>query len=493
MDPSSLVREKQLRDVRSSRIKLVFMIGLLIVVVAAMVQLGHKQFQSIRSGTAGRGAEGEPSLADQKPIPLPPTEGPEFTPLGKTPGKLAVTEEEVAKESPFMTDPKTLEQIHDQSTELEPAPFFYMLYHTFRETDEKLKAEAIPDPEWKTLWDKSSELRGKAIRVQGRIIAIWRQPLGTNLMGLNDVWAYRVRADNAPIHSKGHFFDVYSLEKLRGALRHDHVTAYGLFLKALVSEPERIDDPDFYVAVAIARRIEPLTYIGQPTIPEPIVAGNRPEARAFYWLLNHCMKTPFPTLSKEANPKLTYLDFANHPERYVAKPVAITGELRRLIRIALPENILGVPSVYYGQVADFDRKINTFYCANVPEGIHLHDPVIVTGYYLKNWNYVSEGGDEIISPVFVAKQMQVVESEQGQSTSLQFLLVGIIVGTVAVVLAVVIVERRRDRTVLEARRQHELSRIPGQLNEIARQRAAEAHGRAPAKSPDPAPPPPSPS
>ena len=477
MDPSSFLHDKQQRDVRNSRIKLILMLVVLVALVSVMAQLGQRAFRGKHSASEPF-EPGEAVVGGKPPGPPPRGEGVELEAgaPGKTPNALNVSPDEVEKKFPFITDPKSLELIRDQDTEIEPAPFFYTLYRASRETDAKLEGDAAEMPDWKTLWEQPASLRGKAVRVTGRIIQIWRQPIGANPMGLDEVWAYRLRAHDAPIKSKGHLYDVYSIQKLKGALRHDHVTAFGLFLKAQVSEPERIDDPEFHVAVFIARRFEPLTYLDDPKIPEPIVQGNRPEARAFYWLLARARAVPFKKLeaAAAANEKLAYLDYVNDPERHVAKPVAIMGELRRLIRIELPENLLGLPDIYYGQIVDRDRRMNTFYCLSVPEGIHLKDPVFVYGYYLKKWTYISGGGEEVTSPVFVAKQMQIVDIEGSQDHTLEIVLLAVILLTGIALGVVTRADRRRDRAANEARRQRQLSRIPDDLNEVARQRAADA-------------------
>jgi len=471
MRPSNALREKFQRDLRSSRLKLGVMVVLLVGVLTAMFQLAQ------RGGNEGDDG-GEPALTGGS-VPPGRSDGPDATPYGKTPDTLGVSDEEVQKDFPFMTDPKTLEQIRDQDLDLEPGPFFYMLYRVFRDTDEQLASEADPEPQWKTLWEAAPSARGKPIRVEGRILAKWRQPLGKSPMGLDCVWAYRVRPENAPIKELGHLYDIYSIQKLKGANRHDKVATCGRFLKARIIEPEgpnALEDPDLHVAVVVARRFEPLTYLDEPEIPKPIVQGNRPEVRAFNWLLQRARDVPFAELKAraEANAHLTHLDFMNRPESYVAKPVVLRGELLRLVPMRLDENPMDIPQVFYGQVADTDRKLHAFYCLHVPEGIRLKDPVLLYGYYMKNWTYISRAGHELSSPVVVAQRMQVITVATDYTLEL---IIGCVVGVTALLLLVAHSrERAREMAIGEGRRQRQLARTPKDLNAIARRRAAAARG-----------------
>ena len=476
MDPSSFLKDKQRRQMRSARMKIIVMAIVLVALVGVIFEFGPQGLEALFR-RADPSVSTEEVVGQQEAGPLPRGESPDF---GKAPAEgktLAIDPKEVEQNYPFMTDPKTLEQIEDQDVEVEPGPFFFMLHRVAQEKPEAIAADAAPLPDWDTLWQKAGTVRGKAFAVKGTIVSIWRQPLGKNPMKLDEAWAYRIRAHGAALHDKGNFYDVYAIEKLKGALVRDDVTVHARFLKAQTSEPERIEDPEFHVAVFIARRFEPLTYLDAETIPT-VVDGNRPEARAFYWLLKRAREIPFAELQtrSKANAKLTYLDFVNRPERYRAKAVVVRGELRRLIRITLPENLLGVPDIFYGQIADTDRKINTFYCINVPEGIHLKDPVLLHGFFLKKWAYISEGGHEVNSPIFIVKQMQTIEYA-GEDDYTMELLIGAVILVTAIIVGVVLVnERKRDRTRAEERRQRQLARIPDDLDDRARKKAAAARG-----------------
>lgn len=473
MDLSRILRERQQQIMRSSRIKLVAMVVLFLILILVMLELSRVSRQPEEAhgarptGEAEDEGEKQESRVDTKgATELPPGERPDFAPVpvGRPQPKLAASKEDIEKKLPFLTDPKTLEQVTDQNADLEPGPLFYVLYQVFQDTPDKLRAEAEKVAEWMLLWDKAAAYRNKPLRVSGELVRTWEQPLGENPMGITKLYAYRLRAENAPPTSKGHLYDVYSIEKLRGALRYDKLAAFGRFLKAQLAEAERLDDPDLHTAVLIARSIEPPTYLDEPHIPGPLVDGNRTEARPLYWLLKRAKSVPFEELRAKANRNLTYLDFVNRPERYRARPVAVSGQLRRLVRINLPENLLGMTDVFYGQIADRDRHMNTFYCIDVPEGIHDGDPVVLYGYFLKKWTYTSEGGYEVQSPVIVAKSLLVLDYEGvGSGRPLQVGL-GIIVAVTAIALGFAIVAaHRKDRQAAEARRQRESARIQARL------------------------------
>ena len=496
MDPEFL-RKQQARVVRANRIKLVLMVVALVALAAGMLRLASKP-----RGKAADGEEEQPvstEVEDRSP-PL------HLIGEGKTPGPLAVSEEEVRKQFPFIVNDEVLEQIKDRGTTIEPGPFFRILYRVFQDKPGDLKAEAFTDVPWSGLWEDPEPMRGEVIVVRGEIVRIWRQPLGKNPMGLDKVWAYRIREKGAPRDRPDHFFDVYAIEKLFGALPYDEVTAYGRLLKTLVDRgkvirrtkkdgtkevvtrvkedgtEEPVSDPDLHVAVVLARRFEPLTYLDEPRVPKPVRPGTRPEARALYYLLRRARDTSFEQLEATASDKPTYLDFMNHADRYCGKPVVIEGELRRCVRMSLPENVLRLPDVYYGQVVDADRKMNTFYALHIPDGLRLKDPVLVYGYYLKNWSYVSQGDRVISSPVIAAQRLVVLEYEK--SYTLEIILGAIVTGTVGLLLVAYSRERASQLALNEARRQRQLSRLPENLNEVARQLTARAEGSKKPPSPD---------
>jgi len=477
---ASFLRDKQARELRANRVKLVLMVVGLAVLVGAMVRLAQ------RRGTGQ--AEGE----DKRPVSkqLAPEKPPvAFGREAPAPRTLAVGDDVIRKKFPYLTDPRVLEQISDQDTTLEPGPFFHMLYRVFHDKHEAIQAEAKPDVPWESFWKSPGPLRGQAVRVRGTIVGTWPQPLGDSPLGLKQVWAYRIRAEGAPQDSPGHLFDVYAIDKLFGALRYDQVTVYARFLKAQIIEPtsERfLEDPDLHVAVLVARRLEPLTYLDAPELPGPILDGSRPEARAFLYLLHRARSTPFEQLQAAASDKPTYLDFTNHPDRYRGKPVVVQGELRRAVRMPLPENLLRVPDVFYGQVVDADRKMNTFYVAHIPEGIHLKDSVLVYGYFLKNWSYVSQSNRVLSCPVIVGQRLVVLEYEP--SYTMEIILGTIVVLTVAVLLMAHRREQARQAAVTEARRARQLARLPKDLNEVGRRLSADARGEAPPPPPPPPPP-----
>jgi len=465
MDPGFL-REQYARKTRASRVKLVLMVVALVALAAGMFRMASKQ--------AGQADDVE----DQKPVSTdvvdrsPPIH---LIGEGKAPGPLAVSADEVAKKFPAMANDDVLKTISDQDTSVEPGPFFRMLYRVSQDDYDKAKTQAQADVLWQTLWDKPATVRGQVVRVRGQVVRIWPQPLGTNPMGLEKVWVYRIREDGAPLNKPDHFYDVYAIDKLHGAMRYDHVTTFGRFLKAQIIEPESarfLDDPDLHVAVVVTRRFEPLTYLDEPTVPKPVRADSRPEARALYYLLKRARDTAFVQLEATASTKLSYLDFMNHADRLCGKPVVIKGELRRCVRMSLPENVLNLPDIYYGQVVDVDRKMNTFYALHVPTGLHLKDPVLVYGYYLKNWSYVSQSDQVISSPVIAAQRLVLLEYEK--SYTLEIILGVVVAGTVGVLFIAYTRERSRQIARNEARRQRQLDRLPKNLNEVARNLAARA-------------------
>jgi len=477
MDAWRFLRERRERQLQAGRRKLIIMAILLVGLVIVMFELGREGSSLIGQRSEAKFRAQEPALGHQKPKSPPPREFPNFGSYGKPSPELALSEEEIAKEYPVLTEPRVLDLILDQDTVVEPAPFFYLLYQVFRESQDHLRSEARTDYEWEVFWTRAPSVRAQAFLVEGRIVKIWRQPLGKNPMGLEEVWAYRLRAHKAPVHLPGHLYDVYSMKKLKGALVWDDAKVYGRFLKAQTIEPSVRGDPELHVAVFIAREFEPLTYLSDPQMPGPVVEGNRPEARAFFWLVKRAMDVPLERLRAEGKTGLTYLDFLNRPAEYRARPVIIYGELRRMIRVKLPENILDLPDIYYGQIADTARKINTFYCLDVPEGVHLKDPVRIYGYFMKNWRYVARGGHEVTSPVFVAKALRVVPFSTEGSYTIEGIFLAVVGVTGIVIFVVVLRERARDRALAEERRQRRLARVKDTLGELSRHRAsAEGQG-----------------
>ena len=491
MDLGPVLRERHQQLMRASRIKLIAMIVVLFIVIVAMWELNRRAKRSPdqAASTAQEQQGGEEATPAKKPqvdtkghTTLPEGEGPDAEPLApaKGPAKLAAQKAGAEEKPPAAPDPKVLEQVIDQNLELERGPFLYMLHLVAQDTPEKLRAEADTTSPWTALWENGSAFRGKAVRVSGELAQTWDLSLPENPTGLTKAYAYRVRVENAPVGSKGHFYDVYTMEKLKGALPRDRVAAFGRFLKPMVSEAPRLDDPDFHVAVVLARALERPTYLDDPKMPGPVVDGNRAEARPLYWLLKRAQEAPFEELKVRANRKLTHLDFVTRPESYRGKPVAVTGQLRRLIRIALPENLLGMTDVYYGQIADIDRQMNTFYCLEVPEGVHENDPVILYGYFLKKWTYSSIGSYEVHSPVLVAKRMLVVDyGEAGSGYALEIALAAVF-GVTALALAVALtLSRRRDRKLADARRQREFERAQAKLHAAAQAKDSSTEKSAP--------------
>ena len=352
-----------------------------------------------------------------------------------------------------------------------------MLWRVSQDAPEKLKEEADAVA-WPTLWDNGAAWRGKALRVTGEVAQMWELALPENPTGLAKLYAYRIRADNAPPNTKGYLFDVFAMEKLKGCRRYDRVTVNGRFFKAMVSEATRLDDPDFHVVVVVARAFERPTYLDEATIPGPIVDGNRAEARPLYWLLKRARDTSFEelkaqaeakaeTLKTQANATLAFNDFTLWPERYRAWPVIVSGELRRLVRISLPDNLLDMPDVFYGQFLDQERRMNTFYCIHAPVGVKHGDPVVLYGYFFKKWTYVSEGRYQVTCPIFVAQRMRIIEYEDAKSGSALGYALGAILGVTGLALVVaVLVSRRRDRRAAEAHRQLETERIRAKLHPL---------------------------
>lgn len=510
---SSFLRDQQARGMRTVRLRVGLMVILLVGVVYAMYRFGQ---QSPREDTfePDRPAVGRKVVESRLEVSgVDPAAG------GKAPEPLTLSDEIIAQKFPFLKDPKVFDAIEDQGTDLEPNPFFTLLHRVAQETPEQLKAEAEKTGklDWSTLWDKGKEIRGKAIPLTGRIVRVLPRSLGQNPTGLPQLTMYRIRAEGQETRDEGQapeedaegpkadepeqpienqkpaienpdsppvqLFEVYTLEKLHGALPYDRVVTYGRFLKAQTIPPEPqhlLEDPDLQVAVLLARRLEPLTYLKDPEPPEPIVEGNRAEARALYWFLQRTLDVPAAELQKQAKTSLTYVDLTTQPERYRGTPVALVGEVRALTRIRLRENPLHLADVFYGQIVDGNLKMNTFYCHQIPDGIRLKDSVVLYGYFMKNWEYTSRDRELIKSPVFVGKHLRRLEYQRNYSFD-------IAVAVVALILLFILLylhqrEYAQQVAILEARQQRQLERAPKNLNEVAR-RLARAAGHAPTPAP----------
>ena len=466
----TFLKEKQAKDLRSSRIKLIALLVILVLVVAAI----------IRYPSRGQVNTKEEPVSQKATTALKAT-----TEQGKEPIDIRGKGE---TEVPAIPQASVLEQIQDRHSDLEPAPFFYMLHLVAQDKPDGLKAQAKKGIDWNVFWDKPETLRGEPVEIRGTLIRSWHQTLGKNPLTWNgkpvaEVWGYRLRAEGAPRESHGYFFDVYSIEKLHGAIQDDHLVAYGRFLKARTLEASTYKEADLNAAVAVVPRFEPLTYLDDPKPPAPIVQDGPVELRALYYLLKRVMAIPFQQLKASAATQLTQVDFVSHPEDYFGKPVALRGQLLRCQRMGLDENPLRLDSIYRGYIVDIDHGINTFYCLNIPEGLRLKDEVRLYGLFLKKWTYTNERGQETTSPVFVAQA--IVQVEIAQDRTLHVVLAAMI-GIIAVLLVIAHFRNRRQvRAEAEARRQRDLAHVPQNLNEVARRVLAEAHGEDPApKAPD---------
>ena len=491
MDPSSFVEEKRATGLRNAR----FRLGLAVVLLGGLLYGMFRLSQSRRRGEIDetkRPRFSQKLTAERLPIAgIDPAAG------GAVPPQIGVDPAEVGEQFAFMTDPKTLDEVFDKGDEIEPGPFFYMLYRVFRDTPEQLAAEAQETGQvaWTDLWEKAKDYRGKALTVSGRVVKIWTQPLGKSPMGLEQAAAYRIRSEEAQAQGRTELYDVYALKKLYGALLYDQVTVTGRFLKAQTVAPEggRLDDPDLHVGVVVAREFEPLTYLKDPDPPGPIVDCNRPEARPFYWYLNRAGEASVEEIRAVDPTPPTYMDLTLQADRYRGTKVALRGELASLTRRQLPENPLGLKEVFFGQILGGyaedpdrrDRKMNSFYCHSVaPGGVRLGDPVVVYGYFFKIWSYPSKGRELVDSPVIVGQYMAKMEFEDDYT--FEIMLVVLAGVTLSVLLVAFHRERARRARVAEARRRRELARLPQNLNEAAR-RLAHAGDPAPPSEPDDAP------
>ncbi|MFP4057891.1 MAG: hypothetical protein ACLF0G_13575 [Candidatus Brocadiia bacterium] len=466
MEPSFL-REKFNRQARANKVKLGLMVALLLAVIYGMVEL-------TRSTGQATGKKPKASL-EQRSETEDVLGEPRGTGTGGPEASMQLSEQELQQWQTFLDDPSALDQVEDKRVDLQDfmVPFFHLLHRVHEEdTHQELKAQA-QDVGWAKLWEKPQDYRARPIRVHGEIVDSWRQPLGPNPMGLEELWAYRVRAAGAPEESQGHLYDVYAIEKLVGALPRDRVTTFGRFFMARIDEPEGIEfaqAPDLHVAVVVARRFEPLDYLGEPELPGPVVKHNTPEARPLFWLLHRAQQTSLDQLREEALEGVSFVDLSTRPGHYRGQPIALRGELRHIERIQLPENPMRLEHCYYGQILDSDRRMNTFYCLRIPQGLHEQDPVVLYGTFLKIWSYKSQRQRYVPSPVFVGKALLVRTIERSYWAEIAL---GAVLGLTAIALLLAhLRERRRQLAAAEARRQRQLRRAPKNLGEVARQRAA---------------------
>ena len=375
---------------------------------------------------------------------------------------------------------------------LEPEPLGRMLRRVAQDEPEAIQAEADADAtwneaslaeRWKTIWEDPGSIQGKALRVSGQLIKVAQLDPEETPAGLESPHVYQLRAEGAPHDSINHFYEVYSVEKLVGARFRDQVTVYGRFLGSKVSPHPRQRTKralDVHMAVLVARQLEPLAYINAPEPPGPIVDGKRPEFRAVYWFLKQARDVSAKELKATAK-EFTYLDLTTKTKSLRGSPMVLRGELRRLIRMELHENPLGMRDVYWGQIVDRDRKMNTFYCTEIPDGVRLKDPVVIYGYFLKRWDSKSARDPDtrkrstVQMPVIVGKYMKVIEVESDYT--LEIVLVVIVGLTIVILVIAHFRERERQLAVAEVRRQRQMSRVPENLDEVVRRRGGDAADR----------------
>jgi hypothetical protein len=117
------------------------------------------------------------------------------------------------------------------------------------------------------------------------------------------------------------------------------------------------------------------------------------EKDAWFNLLDVLNKTDEATLQKASIGRVTFVQLFRQSEEYRGDLVTVRGVLRWAHRVTAPKNDCGIKNYYQTWITPDDNpgNVEAIYCLRLPQGFStgkdLHEPVEVTGFYFKRWNY----------------------------------------------------------------------------------------------------------
>ena len=115
---------------------------------------------------------------------------------------------------------------------------------------------------------------------------------------------------------------------------------------------------------------------------------------------------PQAELADRADPNIAWEDFVdkNRRERIRGRVCRFSGTLWRLEvnnTVAFPE--IGIERLYEGQILDAPGGWYSFYCFEDPGKIGRADVATVTGVFYKLIKYPTRGGEEMVTPLIIAR------------------------------------------------------------------------------------------
>ena len=135
------------------------------------------------------------------------------------------------------------------------------------------------------------------------------------------------------------------------------------------------------------------------------------EDEAWFGLFARLQSTSVEQLKGESLGDLAYAQLLKQPDAYRGKVVTIRGTLRREEVVVAPENELGITNYHrlIIQPAGGGHWSMVVYClqlpAELPRGENLLTPIVVHGFFFKNWSYAWRDGMGI-APVVLANGVE---------------------------------------------------------------------------------------
>ncbi len=149
------------------------------------------------------------------------------------------------------------------------------------------------------------------------------------------------------------------------------------------------------------------------------------EMPAYWTLLRWARAQSFQQLNTRADPRVSYTQLWEQPEKYRGKLIRLRLHVRQIEEFDAPANSLGIEKLY--QCSGWTDQSKTFpiitVCLELPAGWTIGDngsareEGVFAGYYLKNMTYVSASDKRRPSPVFLGRMINVGRTGDGQSSS----------------------------------------------------------------------------
>jgi len=128
-------------------------------------------------------------------------------------------------------------------------------------------------------------------------------------------------------------------------------------------------------------------------------------------LLGILQKSDLAVLRKASEGRVSYAQLFRQPEYYRGRLVTVAGTVRRVHRLALPENQYGLTQYYQVWLFSYDNPGTPLvvYCLDLPKGfptgMTLEEEAEATGFFFKRWVYPAR--DTLrTTPTLLAKTLE---------------------------------------------------------------------------------------